>query len=185
MEKYENTNYLDSKARANHSWNQSQSQLTTEPACSSYGSLPPNGAPQYVNAQNRTSGEVRVESPREFDKMNCSGFSETLAYDNKNFDSNREDSPFANSQTPLYEAVYVPISPNVPENHTPSINNVSQTDQKQENGVKSPPIDMAKTSIPNLRSPKKKKPIYLQRNSCPVEGIEDISQDMTGNRKSV
>lgn len=134
-------------------------------------------------------------------------------YDNDNFmndlDQSGKTSPGASSQTPLFDEIDGTALPNsVPSSRTLSECRTNSIDKSQRKGSlkadRLPPIDMTvnkrdtrkdsdrknsnssrKMSDTSLRSPKKKKPAYLQRKSEPVEGLEDITQDMAGNRKSV
>ncbi|XP_053395123.1 uncharacterized protein LOC123545048 isoform X3 [Mercenaria mercenaria] len=205
LKKYENTNYLDNRARDNHSWNPSSNHLASDSNSKGidYGSLPQPGMTndaQYMKKKSRNSSETRVESPREFDKMNASGLSEKLAFDNENFMTDRDQngavSPGATSQTPLFDMMDGAALPNVvPDCKTVSENSIHNGDKIHQNGSvgkipegKSPPVDMSvtmrKMSDSSTKSPKKKKPIYL-RKSMPMPEMEDITQDMTGNRKSV
>lgn len=174
-----------------------------------YGSLPrctDNSKVEYVKSKHPDSSETKVESPRSFDHMNISH----NAYDNENYVSDRNDhgsrSPSANSQTPLFDMVDASSLPNVPVKSSIISENSLKTDEVKENGSvsnvdkrNSKPggrllsIDMTvnktdikrKTSGSNVKSPKKKKAVFLQRKSEPVDGLEDIAQDMSGNRKSV
>lgn len=212
MKRYENINYLDNKARGNQCWNSTMTNHQEDDKNSvavnrsnTYGSLPRstdnNSKVEYVKSKRPDSSETKVESPRSFDRMNIS----QIAYDNENYVSDRDDnrscSPGTNSQTPLFDTVDGSTLPNVPVRNSIISDSGRKTDEAKENGSVSnvdkqnsrlPPIDMtvakadiSKTSGSNVKSPKKKKAVYLQRKSEPVDGIEDIAQDMSGNRKSV
>lgn len=188
LKKYEDTNYLASKAQAGQCWNPStDGQLSSGNTGNQYGSFPPpNGdIKQQVTVNHETGGEPNKRDSA-YDK------SEVVGYVNENF--NREEgngarSPGVDSQTPLFDMVDGVLPNAIPPKGTEiqesksntkaveldSENNVSQSSEPTHSG-------QSDKSVFIRLHKRNKKPLRL---SAPVKIMEDEANDSAANRKSL
>ena len=207
---YANTNFLDNKARNSQCWKPStqthedpppsHTQRTSNEYVDILQGKDENTPVRNIRENGGNNKEsADVASPRKFDSLN--NLDVEKGHYNPSYEDEKGDnlaySPGVNSNTPLFDDVDG-VLPNVPhqsqeltvENKPNKTNGESRkSDSSLHNGQsippsRLPPID--KDNKVNMRSPKKKKSITLKikHKSSPVEGIDDISNNMTGNRKS-